>query len=81
MPSLTFGTATIHGGVKAGFELANGSMVTPTSHGQLTLDTGASTLVLYKPSNVRWTGEGGRTIFFQNELPYDAPNQAAWLMT
>ncbi|MGQ4510951.1 coagulation factor 5/8 type domain-containing protein [Streptomyces sp. DW26H14] len=26
---------------------------------------------------VEWSGEGGRTIFFQNELAYDAPNQAA----
>ena len=25
-----------------------------------------------------WNGERGRTVFFQNELPYDAPNQAAW---
>lgn len=32
----------------------------------------------YQKENVRWTGEGGRTIFFQNELPYDPPNQAAW---
>jgi hypothetical protein len=27
---------------------------------------------------VMWTGQGGRTIFFQNELPYDPPTQAAW---
>jgi hypothetical protein len=32
----------------------------------------------YQRYNVIWTGERGRTIFFQNELPYDAPNQAAW---
>ena len=25
-----------------------------------------------------WNGERGRTVFYQNELPYDAPNQAAW---
>ena len=24
-----------------------------------------------------WNGNGGRTIFFQNEMPYDPPNQAA----
>ena len=23
--------------------------------------------------------QGGRTIFFQNEMPYDPPNQAAWM--
>ncbi len=32
----------------------------------------------YQKYNVIWTGENGRTIFFQNELPYDPPNQAAW---
>ena len=26
-----------------------------------------------------WNGNGGRTIFFQNEMPYDPPNQAAWM--
>jgi hypothetical protein len=32
----------------------------------------------YQKYNVIWNGEHGKTIFFQNELPYDAPNQAAW---
>jgi len=32
----------------------------------------------YQRYNVIWSGERGRTVFFQNELPYDAPNQAAW---
>jgi hypothetical protein len=32
----------------------------------------------YQKYNVIWNGERGRTVFFQNELPYDAPNQAAW---
>jgi hypothetical protein len=32
----------------------------------------------YQKYQVIWNGENGRTIFFQNELPYDAPNQAAW---
>ncbi|WP_346957767.1 adenylyl cyclase [uncultured Arthrobacter sp.] len=32
----------------------------------------------YQKYNVTWNGEHGRTVFFQNELPYDAPNQAAW---
>ncbi|MET8440383.1 coagulation factor 5/8 type domain-containing protein [Streptomyces sp. NPDC004981] len=27
--------------------------------------------------DVRWSGENGKTIFFQNEKAYDAPNQAA----
>ena len=32
----------------------------------------------YQKYNVIWNGERGKTIFFQNELPYDPPNQAAW---
>jgi hypothetical protein len=32
----------------------------------------------YQKYNVIWNGERGRTLFFQNELPYDAPDQAAW---
>jgi len=32
----------------------------------------------YQKYNVVWNGERGRTVFFQNELPYDAPDQAAW---
>jgi len=32
----------------------------------------------YQRYNVIWDGERGRTVMFQNELPYDAPDQAAW---
>jgi hypothetical protein len=32
----------------------------------------------YQKYNVIWNGEGGKTIMFQNEMPYDPPNQAAW---
>jgi hypothetical protein len=32
----------------------------------------------YQQYNVLWNGENGRTVFFQNELPYDPPNQVAW---
>jgi len=32
----------------------------------------------YQKYNVIWNGENGRTIMFQNELPYDPPDQAAW---
>jgi hypothetical protein len=28
--------------------------------------------------DVIWNGDGGKTIMFQNEMPYDPPNQAAW---
>jgi hypothetical protein len=32
----------------------------------------------YQGYDVLWNGEGGRTIMFQNEMPYDPPDQAAW---
>jgi len=33
----------------------------------------------YQKYQVIWNGQNGRTIFFQNEMPYDVPNQAAWI--
>ena len=33
----------------------------------------------YQKQEVQWNGQGGETIFFQNENPYDPPNQAAWM--
>ncbi|GAA1663066.1 discoidin domain-containing protein [Fodinicola feengrottensis] len=32
----------------------------------------------YQQFNVLWNGNGGRTYFFQNELPYDVPDQGSW---
>jgi hypothetical protein len=32
----------------------------------------------YHQYNVIWNGQHGRTVMFQNELPYDPPNQDAW---
>ncbi|MFI5054561.1 MAG: adenylyl cyclase, partial [Acidimicrobiia bacterium] len=32
----------------------------------------------YQRYDVYWAGENGKTIMFQNEMPYDVPNQAAW---
>ena len=32
----------------------------------------------YQKYEVTWNGNGGRTYFFQNEMPYDPPNQATW---
>jgi hypothetical protein len=32
----------------------------------------------YQRSEVVWNGQGGRDVFFQNELPYDPPSQGAW---
>jgi hypothetical protein len=33
----------------------------------------------YQKYQLIWNGENGRTIFFQNEMPYDPPSQAAWM--
>jgi hypothetical protein len=33
----------------------------------------------YQQYQVIWNGNGGRTYFFQNEMPYDPPDQAAWM--
>ncbi|MET7997521.1 hypothetical protein ABZU76_42240 [Amycolatopsis sp. NPDC005232] len=32
----------------------------------------------YQKYQVIWNGQRGRTIFFQNEMPYDVPDQASW---
>ncbi|WP_431976446.1 discoidin domain-containing protein [Micromonospora haikouensis] len=32
----------------------------------------------YQRYQTVWNGNGGRTYFYQNEMPYDPPNQAAW---
>jgi hypothetical protein len=33
----------------------------------------------YEGAQVQWNGEGGETIFYQSEMPYDVPSQAAWM--
>ena len=33
----------------------------------------------FQKFNVIWNGNGGTDIFFQNEMPYDPPTQAAWM--
>jgi hypothetical protein len=33
----------------------------------------------YQKYEVIWNGNNGKIIFFQNENPYDPPNQAAWM--
>jgi hypothetical protein len=32
----------------------------------------------YQKHQLVWNGENGRTVFFQNEMPYDPPDQDAW---
>ncbi len=33
----------------------------------------------YQKYQTIWNGQGGRTYFYQNEMPYDPPNQAAYM--
>jgi hypothetical protein len=33
----------------------------------------------YQQYQTIWNGDGGRTYFYQNEMPYDPPNQAAYM--
>lgn len=35
----------------------------------------------FQKYEVVWSGQGGTDIFFQNEMPYDPPSQAAWMAT
>ncbi len=33
----------------------------------------------YQQEQVLWNGNGGETIFYQSEMPYDPPSQSAWM--
>jgi hypothetical protein len=33
----------------------------------------------YQQNQVLWNGNGGETIFYQSEMPYDPPSQSAWM--
>jgi hypothetical protein len=33
----------------------------------------------YQKNEVIWNGQHGEVVFFQNEMPYDPPSQAAWM--
>jgi hypothetical protein len=33
----------------------------------------------YEEAQVVWNGNGGETIFYQSELPYDVPSQSSWM--
>jgi hypothetical protein len=33
----------------------------------------------YEQNQVIWNGDGGEDIFYQSEMPYDVPSQAAWM--
>jgi hypothetical protein len=33
----------------------------------------------FEEEQVQWFGEGGETIFYQSEMPYDVPSESAWM--
>jgi hypothetical protein len=35
----------------------------------------------FQKNEVVWNGQNGTDIFFQNEMPYDVPSQAAWMQS
>jgi pectate lyase-like protein len=35
----------------------------------------------YQKAQVIWRGQGGEDIFYQSEMPYDPPSQAAWMQS
>ena len=65
-----------HGAVPTGWTInmaSNGLIV----NGDNVLATGLF-VEHYQNYEVLWNGNGGETIFFQNEMPYDPPTQATW---
>jgi len=65
-----------HGDVKPGWTInpADTGVVVNGAH---VLATGLF-VEHFRHDQVVWNGEDGRTIFFQNEMPYDVPDQAGW---
>ena len=65
-----------HGSVRPGWTInpADTGLVVNGAH---VLATGLF-VEHYRQHQVVWNGEDGRTIFFQNEMPYDVPDQAHW---
>jgi len=57
--------------------------VNTADHGLVVNGNNVSALGLavehYQKEQVLWKGNGGETIFFQSELPYDPPSQSAWM--
>ena len=63
--------------------VAVGWTVNTANHGLVVNGSNVTALGLavehYQKEQVLWNGTGGETIFYQSELPYDPPNQAAWM--
>ena len=65
-----------HGGAPTGWTVNRGATGVEVN-GDDVLATGLF-VEHYQQYQVVWNGERGRTIFFQNELPYDVPDNASW---
>ena len=65
-----------HGDVRPGWTV-NPADTGVTVNGARVLATGLF-VEHYRKHQVVWNGEDGQTVFFQNEMPYDVPAQAAW---
>ena len=65
-----------HGSVKPGWDV-NPADTGVVVNGDGVLATGLF-VEHFRKYEVEWNGENGRTIFFQNEMPYDVPAQAGW---
>ena len=54
----------------------------PAAHGVVVNGDNVTALGLavehYQQEQTLWNGNGGETIFYQSELPYDVPSQSAW---
>ncbi|MCE0535313.1 adenylyl cyclase [Kineosporia rhizophila] len=66
-----------HGGAPTGWDVNTGDTGLIVN-GDDVLATGLF-VEHYQKYEVIWNGNRGRTIFFQNEKPYDVPDQAAWM--
>jgi hypothetical protein len=59
-----------------------GWTVNTAAHGLVVTGDNVTALGLavehYQQGEVVWNGNGGETIFYQAELPYDVPSQSAW---
>ncbi len=60
-----------------------GWTVNPGDHGVVVNGSNVTALGLavehYEKEQTLWNGNNGETIFYQSELPYDVPSQAAWM--
>lgn len=65
-----------HGGAATGWNVNTGATGVEVN-GDDVLATGLF-VEHYQKYEVLWNGNRGRTIFFQNEMPYDVPDNASW---